>query len=71
MVMKIDDQYYIKWYNKYIQVLRPNYECTNGIVHVLAGPMVDFRREQHTIENKQYQNYWLAFRNVLKKKVKI
>lgn len=70
MVLKIDEDYYIKWFNKYIQVLRSNYECTNGIVHILAGPMVDFRREQIS-ESNYYENYWNAFKNVLKKSAKI
>lgn len=70
MVLKIEDQYYIKWFNKYIQVLRPNYECTNGIVHILAGPMVDFRRKKLEQFNN-YENYWQAFKQVIKKKVVI
>lgn len=70
MVMKIDGDYYVKWYNKYIQVLRSNYECTNGIVHILAGPMVEFRRKLVT-ESIYYENYWEAFKNVLKKSAKL
>lgn len=45
MVLKIDGEYYLKWRNRYIKVIRSNYECTNGIIHVLAGPMVNFRRK--------------------------
>ncbi|XP_060532718.1 fasciclin-1-like isoform X2 [Cylas formicarius] len=40
----IDGTYYIQWYNKLIRVTRPNYECSDGIVHVLAGPIATFQR---------------------------
>lgn len=66
MIFKIDDNYFLKWSNKYIKVLRPNYECTNGIVHILAGPMVDFLKEK-----VNYQHYWQVFRKVVEKRINI
>ncbi|KAF7266502.1 hypothetical protein GWI33_020183 [Rhynchophorus ferrugineus] len=40
-VFQIGTSYYVKYKRAYIEVLRPNYECTDGIIHVLAGPMAD------------------------------
>lgn len=62
-IIKIDNDYYINWYNKCILILRPNYECTNGIIHIIAGPMLEFKHNYN-------QNYWEAFKQVLKKAVK-
>lgn len=69
-VLKIDQDYYIKWNNKYIRVLRPNFECTDGIVHIIAGPMVDFQRPQ-PIALTTYNRYWKTFSNVVKKKLNV
>lgn len=44
-VFKEEGDYYIKWNRKYIRVLRPDYECTNGIIHILNGPLINFRRK--------------------------
>lgn len=38
-VLLIESKYYIRWHNTYIKVLRPNYECPDGLLHVLAGPI--------------------------------
>ncbi|KAJ8956371.1 hypothetical protein NQ318_015109 [Aromia moschata] len=40
----IDGEFYVKWRNRYIKVIKADYECTNGLVHVLAGPMTVFKR---------------------------
>lgn len=41
MRVKESDAYYIKWKNKLITVNRPDYECTNGIVHVIDDLFLD------------------------------
>ncbi|XP_030755201.1 fasciclin-1-like [Sitophilus oryzae] len=40
-VLEIDDTYYIKYNQAYIKVVRPNYECTDGIIHILAAPLTN------------------------------
>ncbi|XP_050302067.1 fasciclin-1-like isoform X2 [Anthonomus grandis grandis] len=44
LVLKFGKHFYIKWKNLYIKVVRPNWDCTNGIIHMLAGPMVELKR---------------------------
>lgn len=44
-VLEMDGEYFIKWQNKYIKVVRPNWECTNGIIHILDGPMTNLRKK--------------------------
>ncbi|KAJ8967028.1 hypothetical protein NQ314_003145 [Rhamnusium bicolor] len=55
-VLKIQDEYFIKWHKKYIKVVRPDYECTNGIIHILAGPMVHFRKTDNDEEGRPQKN---------------
>lgn len=43
-VLKLDGEYYIKWHNKYIKVIRGDYECTNGILHVIDAPIAKIGR---------------------------
>ncbi|XP_056640068.1 fasciclin-1-like [Diorhabda sublineata] len=44
MVLLINGDYYLKWHNRFIKIIRTNYECSDGIVHVLASPLANFRR---------------------------
>ncbi|CAH1165815.1 unnamed protein product [Phyllotreta striolata] len=44
MVLRLKDRFYVRWNNRYIEIVRANYECTDGIVHVLAAPMAHLRR---------------------------
>ncbi|CAG9834633.1 unnamed protein product [Diabrotica balteata] len=44
MVLLIKGVYYLKWHNRFIKIERPNYECTNGVIHVLSSPLANFRR---------------------------
>ncbi|CAG9770002.1 unnamed protein product [Ceutorhynchus assimilis] len=39
VVLLIEDSYFIRWNKMYIKVLRSNYECSDGLVHILAGPI--------------------------------
>ena len=32
--------FFIQWQNKWIQVFRPDVECTNGIIHVIDRPFL-------------------------------
>nr|CAI5824825.1 unnamed protein product [Callosobruchus analis] len=43
MVKEKDGEYHIVWRNKLIRVLKPNYMCTNGVVHVLSAAFTTFR----------------------------
>lgn len=39
-VRKIKERYFIYWKEKVIPVYRPDYRCTNGIVHVIDYPFI-------------------------------
>lgn len=39
-IRKIEDKYFIHWKDKVISVYRPDYQCTNGVVHVIDHPFV-------------------------------
>ncbi|XP_048518930.1 fasciclin-1-like [Dendroctonus ponderosae] len=38
-VAQIGSRFYVKIGSAYIKVLRPNYQCTDGLVHVIAAPL--------------------------------
>ncbi|XP_017777397.1 PREDICTED: fasciclin-1-like [Nicrophorus vespilloides] len=39
-VAKIDGNAYIFWGKSIIKILRPDYECTNGVIHIIDSPFV-------------------------------
>ncbi|KAJ8980372.1 hypothetical protein NQ317_009366 [Molorchus minor] len=44
-ILKIGPDYYLKWGGRYIKVVRPDYECADGIIHILAGPLAHFKQK--------------------------
>lgn len=40
-VTKIDEDYWIKWKLWTMKITRPDYECTNGVVHIMNGLFLD------------------------------
>lgn len=40
-VRKVKGKYFIHWKDKVISVYRPDYQCTNGVVHVIDYPFVN------------------------------
>lgn len=61
MVLIIKGDYYLRWNNRYIKIIRPDYECTNGVIHILASPMTNFRRKDMTlleVGGKVFKEYW-------------
>lgn len=70
-VFKIEGEYFIKWKRIYVKVLRPDYECTNGMVHILNGPLADFRRRnlktKGDSENmgESLVDYWSIVKNIV------
>ncbi|XP_074030128.1 fasciclin-1 isoform X1 [Leptinotarsa decemlineata] len=73
MVVRIEGDYYLKWYNRYIKILRPNYECSDGIVHVIASPLTNFRKtsegriDREAMNPINYENIWKLVQGVWKK----
>ncbi|XP_018567440.1 fasciclin-1-like [Anoplophora glabripennis] len=64
---RVEGEYFIKWKRKYIRVLRPDYECTNGIVHVLNGPLVDFTRKKlnQSLNEGSLVGYWNIVKDII------
>lgn len=71
MVFFIDGEYYIKWHRFYVKVTRPNYECSNGMIHILASPFVNLRKvDENTVRNdvgNMSESYWRSFRGAVNK----
>ncbi|CAG9815140.1 unnamed protein product [Phaedon cochleariae] len=66
MVVKIDQDYYLRWYTRYIKFLRADYECTDGIIHVLSSPLANFRKKDEisTVALRtDYKGYWETFKH--------
>ncbi|KAJ8916570.1 hypothetical protein NQ315_000214 [Exocentrus adspersus] len=59
---RIEGKYYLKWEKKYIEVVRPDYHCSNGMVHVINAPMVRFRKASEGRNGSEMvdslYNYW-------------
>lgn len=71
-VFKIEGEYFIKWKKIYIKVLRPDYECTNGMVHVLNGPLVNFKRRNLETDadnsldaGASLKSYWSIVKDII------
>nr|CAH7766975.1 unnamed protein product [Callosobruchus chinensis] len=58
MVKEKDGEYYIAWRNKLIHVLKPDYVCTNGVVHVVSAAFTIFR-DPHEKEKDTFQRSFL------------
>ncbi|XP_044764237.1 fasciclin-1-like [Coccinella septempunctata] len=50
-----DGNYSILYYNKRIKVHRPDYICTNGIIHIIDEPFIDIREKN---AGKLKMNFW-------------
>ncbi|CAH2015283.1 unnamed protein product [Acanthoscelides obtectus] len=64
MVREKDGQYYLIWRNKLMHVLKPNYMCTNGIVHIISGPFTIF-------DDPHEKKSWTVKRNFLEKLITV
>lgn len=66
-VFKIDGSYFIKWKRRYIKVVKANYVCSDGIVHILNGPMAEFRPKNsgiNPLNATSYQDYWKIVKDI-------
>ncbi|KAI4454656.1 periostin-related [Holotrichia oblita] len=61
-----DKKFVIKWNNVYIDVYKSNYECSNGLIHVIDRPLVtnsDF--ENVPEESGSFLQLWNALHKIL------
>lgn len=62
-VFEINGTYYIEWNERKIKVLRPDYECSDGMVHIIDGVFAQPRISH----SKTYSdsNFWSILKNAV------
>lgn len=60
-VWKIHEEYYVVYQNRHIKVLRPDYECTNGLVHILEAPLAELRKRDN-----ETGGFWHTLKHIFK-----
>lgn len=63
---KSDQKFVVKWNNIYVDVYKANYECSNGLVHIIDRPFIsnsDFRNVPE--ESASFLQLWSALHKIL------
>lgn len=62
-VFQINDTYYIEWNRRRIKVVRPDFECTDGMVHIIDGVFGE-PRVSHSKTHSE-SNFWNVMKNMV------
>ncbi|RZC38380.1 Fasciclin domain containing protein [Asbolus verrucosus] len=57
--------YSMTWNNRSIELSRPDYECSNGVVHVLDDVLADVRTSSDTSHDSERVSFWGALKNLV------